>query len=209
LVIGNSRGPASLAGFVGELGVRATADTVEGVAHRADLVVLALPLAAYRSLPVKQFDGKVVIDAMNYYPRYTGTIDEIEGRGMFSSLLVQEHLAEAKVVKGFNNIDFVRLVRSSNPNGDPQRSALPIAGDDAEAKIRVAEFMDMVGFDSIDLGGLVEGWRFQPGTPLYVTPYSRDLENPSDDPATRFMEAETVPVSREDARRLAAQATHG
>lgn len=207
--MGNSRGPVSLARLVQELGPNARADSVDGVAEHADIVVLALPLTAYRTLPVEQLAGKVVVDAMNYYPRYTGTIQEIEASGTFSSLLVQQYLARASVVKGFNNVDFIRLVRSSNPSGSPLRSALPIAGDDGGAKSRVAEFMDIVGFDSFDVGGLLEGRRFQPETPLYVAPYVRDLQNPSDDPVTRFMEAETVVVSREDVRRLAAQVVLG
>lgn len=206
VLIGNSRGPGSLASLVAELGDQAEADTVEGVAGRADIVVLALPLSAYRSLPAARLDGKVVIDAMNYYPKYTGTIEEIEQSGKFSSLFIQEFLAGAKVVKALNSIDFLRLVRSVRPTGSRQRSALPIAGDDAEAKHIVADFLSVVGFDSVDIGGLAEGWRFQPGTPLYVTPYSRDLPNPSEDPRTRFVEAETVEVSSADVRHLAAQA---
>lgn len=209
VVISNSRGPASLADLVAELGATASADTPAGVASRADIVVLAFPLAVYQDLPVAELAGRVVIDAMNYYPQYTGPIPDIDQRGIPSSQLVHEFLPGARVVKALNNVDYVRLTRLARPAGDPTRSALPIAGDDPQAKAQATVFLDAIGFDVLDLGGLDESWRTQPGTPLHVAPYSRDLPVPSEDPYTRFMAAETVPVPLAQAQTLAAQATRG
>ncbi|HEY8718344.1 hypothetical protein [Pengzhenrongella sp.] len=87
------------------------------------------------------------------------------------------------------------------------RTALPIAGDDDAAKQAVVRFLDAIGYDSLDLGPLAEGWRTEPGTPLAVAPYFRDPTPASTHPYQRFLDAETVPVPIEDARRLAQAAT--
>jgi predicted dinucleotide-binding enzyme len=51
--------------------------------------------------------------------------------------------------------------------GTPNRRALVIAGDDAQAKARVAALLDQFGFDAVDAGSAKDSWRIQPGTPAY------------------------------------------
>ena len=75
------------------------------------------------------------------------------------------------MVKGFNNIWFEHLRSLARPAGSADRSALPIAGDDAAAKRVVTELFDSLGFDTVDAGPLAENWRAQRDTPVYVTPY--------------------------------------
>jgi hypothetical protein len=75
------------------------------------------------------------------------------------------------VVKAFNNIFFKHLESLSRPSGAPDRSFLPIAGDDPEAKAAVTAFLDSIGHGAVDAGPLAESWRQQPGTPVYGTPY--------------------------------------
>lgn len=58
------------------------------------------------------------------------------------------------------------------PTGDPERSALAIAGDDEPAKRSVAGFLDSIGYNALDVGPLAEGWRFQRDTAAYVQPYA-------------------------------------
>ena len=77
--------------------------------------------------------------------------------------MVQAHLKTAKVVKAFGVILWSDL-NNGKPRGDTTRRALPIAGDDKEAKKRVIEFVDEIGFDVVDLGPLSEGRRIQPST---------------------------------------------
>ncbi len=47
------------------------------------------------------------------------------------------------------------------------RTALPIAGDDEAAKATVKAFLDAIGYDAVDTGGLFESWRFERDMPAY------------------------------------------
>lgn len=51
------------------------------------------------------------------------------------------------------------------------RSALPIASDDGEAKAAAANFLNLIGYDTVDMCGLAESWRSEPTMPAYVMPY--------------------------------------
>jgi len=170
VVLSNSRGPETLADLVDRLGPRARAATAAEAAAAGDIVVVTIPLKAYRDVPVEPLRGKTVIDTNNYYPQRDGHIAELD-EGSTSSELLQRHLPESRVVKAFNNIYFGHLAALPRPAGDSERSVLAIAGDDAAAKQTVAEFLDSAGYDAHDVGPLAEGWRFQPGTPAYGQPY--------------------------------------
>jgi 8-hydroxy-5-deazaflavin:NADPH oxidoreductase len=73
------------------------------------------------------------------------------------------------VIKAFNNIYARHLLERGRPAGSPDRIALPIAGDDANAKAVLLRLVGELGFDAIDAGGLDDSWRQQPGTPVYTT----------------------------------------
>jgi 8-hydroxy-5-deazaflavin:NADPH oxidoreductase len=172
VVLSNSRGPDTLKELVDELGPRARAGTPAEAAAAGDLVVVSIPLRAYRDVPVEPLAGKPVLDTNNYYPQRDGQIPALDDGSTTSSGLLQEHLPAAHVVKVFNNIFFRHLVTLARPAGAPDRSALPIAGDDAEAKMTAATFLDAIGFDAVDAGPLgAGGRRFQVGTPAYGLPY--------------------------------------
>jgi predicted dinucleotide-binding enzyme len=208
VVLSNSRGPDTLAELVAELGDRARAATPAEAAEAGDLVVATVPLKAHRSLPVDSLRGKVVIDTMNYYPSRDGQMPDIDAAKLTTSELVQRQLQGAKVVKALHNLDFHHLLTNARPDGDADRTTLPIAGDDAEAKEKVAQFMDAIGYDSIDIGPLSESWRIEPGTPIYVWPYVPKIpEGLSEEEARRlYMETSGAPVSREQAKELVAKA---
>jgi hypothetical protein len=173
-VLSNSRGPETLADLVGELGPHARAATAQEAASAGDIVVVTIPLKAYRDIPVDELAGKIVIDTMNYYPRRDGQLAAIDDGSTTSSELLQAHLPQSHVVKGFNNIFFQHLRDLARPAGSDERSALPIAGDDAAAKDTVRRALDALGYDTLDLGPLAEGWRTQPGQPAYGTLYAVD-----------------------------------
>ena len=177
VVMSNSRGPETLSDLVAELGPRARAATAEEAATAGDIVVVTIPLKNYTDVPVDALRGKVVIDTMNYYPQRDGRVAELDDESTTTSELLQAHLPESKVVKGFNNIYFAHLATLGRTAGDPLRSALAIAGDDADAKQVVTDAFDAIGYDTVDLGPLAEGWRTQRDTAAYATMYTADPDD--------------------------------
>jgi 8-hydroxy-5-deazaflavin:NADPH oxidoreductase len=138
VVLSNSRGPETLDDVVARLGPNAEADTAEGAAARGDIVVVTIPLKAYRDVPVEPLAGKVVIDTNNYYPQRDGRIEELEDGSTTSSSLLQRHLPDSHVVKAFNHIMSAHLLEHAQAAGTADRRALAIAGDDAEPRRRSA-----------------------------------------------------------------------
>jgi hypothetical protein len=186
VVLSNSRGPETLTDLVKELGPRARAATPDEAAAVGDLVVVTIPLKAYRSVPVGPLAGKVVLDTNNYYPQRDGQLAELDDRSTTSSELLQAHLRTARVVKVFNNIYFAHLQALARPRGATDRSALAIAGDDAGAKAETTALLDALGYDAVDAGALADGWRYQPGTPAYGNLYAGGDED--------FWQSPGVPV---------------
>jgi len=171
VVISNSRGPETLGDVVADTG--ATAVSAWDAARGRDLVVITIPEFRVPELPDDLFEGVpddvVVVDTNNYYPRNRdGRIDAIED-GMTEARWVAEQVGRPGLVKAFNNIHSARLRSGGRPAGDPERIALPYAGDDAGAKGTVAALIDALGFDPVDAGSLDDSWRQQPGTPCYGT----------------------------------------
>jgi len=167
VVMSNSRGPETLVDLVDELGDAARAGTPTDAAEAGDLVVVTTPLAALATIPVEPLAGKTVIDTNNYYPQRDGDIAELDDETTTTAELLQRRLPDSHVVKAFNHIVAAQLTTDGSPAGTPGRRALVIAGDDAEAKARVAALLDEFGFDQVDAGELSEGWRIQRDTPGY------------------------------------------
>ncbi|MEV7268573.1 NADPH-dependent F420 reductase [Micromonospora aurantiaca] len=172
VAVANSRGPQSLTDLAAETGARAV--SVEEAVQGAELVVIAIPLKAVPQLPAALFDGKLVVDADNYYAQRDGDIPELLDRSLSSSRWTADHLKGARVVKVFNNIQAAHLMDEGKPAGTAGRIALPVAGDDADAKRIVMELVDELGFDPVDAGTLDESWRQQPDTPVYGTDRDAD-----------------------------------
>lgn len=184
VVLSNSRGPETLSDLVAELGPQARAATAAEAGAAGDIVVVTVPLKAYRAVPVEPLAGKVVIDTNNYYPERDGQIAELDDESTTTSELLQAHLPDSHVVKGFNNIYFEHLRTLARPAGDAERSVIAIAGDDDGAKKTVAGFLDSIGYDAHDVGPLAEGWRYQRDTAAYAGLYAPDGDFAHPQPAT-------------------------
>lgn len=204
VVLSNSRGPASLAGLVKELGPLARAGTVDEAIAAADIVSLAIPLAMFETLPAGKLVGKVVIDQTNYYPGIGGfRRADLDKGELTSSELVQQHLWGAKVVKGIHNLGWIHMQHNARPMGDPERTTLPIAGDDLEAKDAVSRFLEAVGYDVVDAGLLADSWRIEPNTPIYFWPYAPAIApGLSEEEAKKVYQQRGKPISPEKAREL-------
>ena len=117
----------------------------------------------------------IVIDVGNYYPARDGRIDEIEN-GLTDSAWVEKQIGRP-VIKVLNSIPSKALTAAGRPTGRRDRVALPISGDNPEAKEIVAQLIDRIGFDSVDAGTIAESWRQQPGSPVYCTnPTKEELQ---------------------------------
>jgi predicted dinucleotide-binding enzyme len=137
------------------------AGTFEQVAAHGKLLVLAvLGEAAEEAIAEAgpdNFNGKVVIDAMNpldfsggFPPKLSITGEDSLGER------VQRVLPAAKVVKAFNTIGNPYFVDPRFADGRP---TMLIAGDDAEAKRTVGDVLADFGWpEPIDIGG-IEGSR--------------------------------------------------
>jgi 8-hydroxy-5-deazaflavin:NADPH oxidoreductase len=176
VVLSNPRGPQGLQDLAAELGPLASATTVGQASDAGDLVMVRVPLGDYPSIPVQGLAGKVVIDACNYDPPRDGDVADLEAGRVTSSELLQRQLSQSHVVKVFNNILARHLRSLPRPSGAADRSALPIAGDDDQAKATVTAFLDSIGYDAADAGPLAESWRQEPGTPVYRSPYGSDSD---------------------------------
>src|SRR3954465_6879072 len=167
VVLSNSRGPDTLSSLVAELGPHARAATADEAAKAGDIVVVTIPLKNYQTVPVDALEGKIVIDTNNYYPQRDGQIPELDSESTTTAELLQAHLPASKVVKAFNHIYASQLTTDGRPAGTPNRRALVIAGNDAQAKATVTAMLDRFGFDTVDAGPLSESWRIERDTPGY------------------------------------------
>ena len=169
VAIANSRGPESVEPLAAEIAHGARAATVEEAAHFGVLILLAIPFSALDELPADALAGRIVVDAMNYYPNRDRNIPELDSDELTSSELTARHLDRSRVVKAFNTMRWTDLGEGGTPDADfDERLAMYIAGDDEDAKMSAAELVDQFGFAPLDVGNLRDGGRqLQPGSPVY------------------------------------------
>jgi predicted dinucleotide-binding enzyme len=164
VVVANARGPETLEDLVRETG--ATATSTAALPADADVVVLAIPFAAIPDLPPLP-RGAVVVDAANYVPGVRDPGIPVIEAGEPESTWTAEQLGRP-VVKALNTITALSQQERGRPRGVADRIAAPVAGDDEEAKRRVIDLVDALGFEAFDAGKLADSWRQQPGTPVYT-----------------------------------------
>jgi predicted dinucleotide-binding enzyme len=172
--VANSRGPQSLELLLDVLLPGAKAATVKDVAQNSDLIVLAMPLNKYRTLDPSWVAGKIVIDAMNYWPPTEGEIPEFMDPLHTSSEYLQQHFDQALLVKTLNHVAYNEIEAHSTPPGHLARRAIALAGNDSDAKKQVEQFIDTLGFDAVDVGLLSRGRAFQPDTKIFNARLTHD-----------------------------------
>jgi predicted dinucleotide-binding enzyme len=179
IVVANARGPETLEDLVRETG--ATATSTSALPADADIVVLAIPSAAIPDLPPLP-RGAVVVDVANYVPGMRDPeIPAIEA-GEPESAWTAEQVGRP-VIKALNTITARSQQERGRRRGAADRIAAPVAGDDEEAKQRVIELVDALGFDAFDAGNLAGSWRQQPGTPVYTADLPLDAAQAAIDAA--------------------------
>jgi len=163
--ISNSRGPASLAPLIEEVGPSIKAGTVQEAAA-ADVVLVAVRWVdigkALSGLPA--WNGRIVIDGTNPVefldpdalkdptnPLAAYGIKAVDLGGKHSSQIFREFVPGARVVKAFNHLDVQVLAQPEAAGG--QRVQF-YSGDDPEAKAEVRKILEAIGYFAVDLGPL-------------------------------------------------------
>ena len=150
----------------------AIATSAEEAIAASGIVILALPLSKYDNLDPGLLEGKIVVDAMNYWAPTDGTLAEFEG-ATSSSEVVQRFLKGARLVRSFNHMGYHEIEESARPDGHAERRAMAVAGDDAQANLVVAAFVDRLGFDPVISGTLSSSRLFAGGTPIFGAAMTR------------------------------------
>jgi predicted dinucleotide-binding enzyme len=161
VTLSNSRGPGSLAQLVAGLGPGATAGTVLDAAS-AEIVILAVPWTVVPEVAeaVPDWAGRIVVDATNQWVSVQPMVAADLG-AQTGSERNAELMPGVRLVKAFNTL--YGRITVQNPRHAEGRLITFMAGDDADAKATVAEFIDSLGFAPVDLGDLVVGRLMQVG----------------------------------------------
>ncbi|MGO2745993.1 NADPH-dependent F420 reductase [Microbacterium sp.] len=165
VLVASSGDPALIAPRMAAIG--ATAASMATVIAESDAVILALPLGEYRMLPAEALRGRLVIDAMNYWWASDGIRDDLADPRTSTSELVQAHLSGARVVKALSHMGYQDLEDEARPTASPDRKAIAIAGDDADAVATVASLVNDLGFDPVSAGPLANGIMLEPGAEAF------------------------------------------
>lgn len=168
VVISNSRGPETLTELVAELGPQARAATAAEAGAAGDFAVVTIPLKNYKQLPAAALAGKIVIDTINYYWERDGHFPQLDKGEATTSGLVQAHLKDSRVAKGFSHIPARDITVSGTPAGSENRRALATASDHEDATALITRVYDEFGFDTVNIGPLAESWRVERDRPAYV-----------------------------------------
>lgn len=167
VILSNRRGPQSLESLIADIDGKARAASPEEATACSDLVFLAVPWKERFQLPhSSHFVGKTVVDAMNPSPNW-GQVDD--PRGQPSTVLVQEQLRPASIVKAFNAIYHRDLAEHWDKNSEEAyRQVIFFSGDDQKSKAIVSSLITEIGFAPGDLGSLRDSKALQqPGKKFF------------------------------------------
>ena len=152
-VIYGSRSPESLktTDLVAKTGDNASAALPAEAANEADVVVLAVPgmVTGDVARGLGDLGGKIIIDATNPLKREGAVLQFEYGVDTSNGQIVQALHPDAFVVKAFNTISWQKMIDPGEP-----APVMPLAGNSTAAKARVAEWVQAMGIETVDIGSI-------------------------------------------------------
>lgn len=161
----SSRNPEQLRPLAEEIGPNARVGTPCEAAAFGDVVLVSIPYAAMPQIGMDCADelrGKIVLDTSNPVERRDGAM-ALEAQQKGAGVATAEFLPGTKVVRAYNCIPAARLAEEANL---PERIAIPIGGDDAEAVALAERLVRDSGFEPVVIGDLASTKLFDLGQPL-------------------------------------------
>ena len=150
-IVYGSRDPErrKVANLVAETGAGASASTPAKAAVDADIVVLAVPglLVEEITLSLGDLSGKIIIDPTNPLERKLNRLEHAVDTS--NAEIIQAAAPDAYVVKAFNTLNWKTMIDPASSGG---AVSVPLAGDSGKAKKKVAELVQGMGLDPIDVG---------------------------------------------------------
>jgi 8-hydroxy-5-deazaflavin:NADPH oxidoreductase len=158
--------PETLKPLAAQLGPRAHVGTPREAAAFGTVILVSVPYKAMPELGAtvsNELAGKVILDTSNPSERRDGPMAR-DAQTKGAGIATADYLHNKRIVRAFNCIPARTLATQSNQK--PDRIAIPIGGDDAQA-IGVAEqLVRETGFDPVVVGSLADTRRFDLGQPL-------------------------------------------
>jgi predicted dinucleotide-binding enzyme len=164
-----TRHPAKLQSVVDTLGLKVSIKNIRDAAVENDIILLAVPYSAVEDLISEirnEVSNKIIIDATNpfgFSPE--GNVISTLGPTITAGTYMANLLPQSIVVRAFTHILDELLV--SRGTKQPGLFAIAIAGDNAAAKLTVADLVTDAGFVPVDIGTLTESAPLDPGGILF------------------------------------------
>ncbi len=152
-IIYGSRNPGGLKAqdLVKISGDGASAVSQQDAVIDADIVVLAVPgmMVAEITKSLGDLSGKIIIDPTNPLERTALKLEH--GVETSNAEIIQELAPDAHVVKAFNTLNWKTMIDPELAGGPV---SIPLAGDSSSAKKVVAELVEGMGLEAVDVGGV-------------------------------------------------------
>lgn len=148
-------------------GTQAKAGTVEHAIESSEMILIAVPWDAARDIVslIRNRKDKVIIDCTNPLMYNTGFKELALANTTSAGEQIQEWAGTTAVIKAFNTTGSGNM---ENPVINGTKITMYVAGDDTDAKAKVINLVNQLGFESFDTGPLYTSRFLEPLANLWV-----------------------------------------